>query len=289
MSEYYQRQEVRSVSSSVLPIAAGSVIVAAGLVKALLNSLSAAAREAHRINSINQPATVPHIIRPSTILQRSNPAMEVSRHGLKQTEAIKVSTLLTLTNSSYLTENSSDVHQKLEVLRLASTPLEAKNAAKNLLKEIESSHRRIFLKGLTIACERASLKAGFASVETHPLSTGMIRLVATDVNGRALVTEITAPASEAPKIVTEVVGVSDGTCRQIVDIYDKALEEQGIRSAMPKRKFTGGACELAAARAFVRTPVRMSVASGRTAKTVKEDSIRRSQQLNRKSYIRQRT
>ena len=287
MSEYYQRQEVRSVSSSVLPIAAGSVIVAAGLVKVLLNSLSAAAREAHRINSINQPATVPHIIRPG--LQRSNPVMEVSRHGLKQTEAIKVSTLLTLTNSSYLTENSSDVHQKLEVLRLASTPLEAKNAAKNLLKEIESSHRRIFLKGLTIACERASVKAGFASVETHPLSTGMIRLVATDVHGRALVTEITAPASEAPKIVTEVVGVSDGTCRQIVDIYDKALEEQGIRSAMPKRKFTGGVCELAAARAFVRTPVRMSVASGRTAKTVKEDSIRRSQQLNRKSYIRQRT
>jgi hypothetical protein len=51
-------------------------------------------------------------------------------------------------------------------------------------------------------------------------------------------------------------GVTDGSCNEILDAFDRALEEAGVRAAPPKRKYTGGVCELAAARDYVLRKVR---------------------------------
>jgi hypothetical protein len=91
--------------------------------------------------------------------------------------------------------------------------------------------------------------------------------VATDPAGRSLVTEIgTLPSGEA-SLTTEVVGVRDGSCGQILDRFDATLERLGVHAGPPQRRSTGGVCELAAARDLLRKK-----ALG---------SVRRAQRLNR--------
>ena len=135
MSENYQRQEIKSVSSSVLPIALGGVALAAGLTAKILSSLSSAAKDAYRNNSPIIPAARPETIKSLSALRCGKP-VKLQKHLLKPVEAIKVSTLLSLSRSGYVVENSSSVRQTLAGLQLASTPAEARNASNNLIKEL---------------------------------------------------------------------------------------------------------------------------------------------------------
>jgi hypothetical protein len=231
MSENYERREIRSVSSSVLPLAGGEIILAAGLVSAILSTLSQGAREAYRIHSATMQSTPPNVIRPLSTLRRGHRAVRVGRGISSASEAVKVSTILTLANSGYLVENTPAIHQKLEVLRLAATAAEARIAQRNLIEELEGSHHRVFVKGLTLACAKASIKAGFSSVQTTETSSGVVRVVATDFLGRALVTEVSTRDTQESRIVTEVVGTSDGSCKKVMDIFDRALDEQGVKSS----------------------------------------------------------
>ena len=289
MSENYERREVRSVSSSVLPIAAGGIILAAGLVTTILRSLSSGAREAYRINSSSMPVSKSDIIGPLTALTHRRNVVQNRKCVLSPAEAVKVSALLNISHSGYLVENTLPVRQKLQALQVANTQAEALNAQKSLTKELEAGHHRIFVKGLTLACVRASIKAGFASVETQTTSDGLVRVVASDSYGRALVTEINAIAVQNPRIMTEVVGINDGSCKQIMDTFDRSLEEQGVKSSPPKRKFTGGVCETAAALEFVQRKVtRVQTPYIRTEKQNDYSGVRRIQTLNQKNYIRQK-
>lgn len=288
MSENYERREVRSVSSSVLPIAAGGIILAAGLVTTILRSLSTGAREAYRINSSNMPVCKSNVIKPLTALRRRRTIVQYQKCVLSPTEAVKVSALLTISNSEYLAENTVPIRQKLQALQVANTQAEALNAQKSLTKELEAGHQRIFVKGLTLACAKASVKAGFTSVETQATDE-LVRVVASDSYGRALVTEINANAVQNPRIVTEVVGINDGSCKQIMDAFDRALEGQGVKSSPPKRKVTGGVCETAAALEFVRRNVtRVQTPYIRTEKQTNYSGARRIQTLNQRNYVRQK-
>ncbi len=281
MSENYQRQEVKSVSCSALPVAAGGIIVAAGLVAIVLNALSSVAKEAYRAGTAKTPPTdLPKTIKSLGAIKCDTRPIQGGSCILNQVEGIKVSTLLQLSNSQYIVDNSTPIYQKMEALRSASTPVEARNAQASLINEVESSHQKLFVKGLTLACEKASLKAGFLSVNTTA-SNGLVRVVATDSLGRALVSEINAKSQE-PRLVSETVGINDGSCKKIIDVFDKALEEQGVKSAPPRRKFTGGVCELEAVKEFLHRHMM-------PGKSNRENGIKRSQRLNnQKKQLRQR-
>ena len=107
-----------------------------------------------------------------------------------------------------------------------------------------------------------------------------MRVIATDPAGRTLVTEIVNSRDGEPGLETEVVGVTDGSCNPILDAFDKALEAEGVHSAPPTRKFTGGVCELAAAREFVRKKISQGQSSGIKASSSNNDiqQLRRMQQ-----------
>jgi hypothetical protein len=108
------------------------------------------------------------------------------------------------------------------------------------------------LDAIAAACTAACAAVGFPAIEVQRVSNEEIRLVATDPAGHALVSEVTLNADGYPSLATEVVGVRDGSCNGILDRFDIAVAEAGIRSSPPARKFTGGACELAGARDAVR-------------------------------------
>lgn len=134
-------------------------------------------------------------------------------------------------------------------LEMAGTPVEARHACDALLERAAHAHQELFTRRLVEACTRASSAAGFPTVEVRHVASG-VRLLATNPAGQALVTEIeTGPAAE-PALATEVVGVRDGSCSALLDRFDAALAQEGVHSAAPRRRFTGGVCALAAAREY---------------------------------------
>lgn len=88
-------------------------------------------------------------------------------------------------------------------------------------------------------------------------------------------------------MTTEIVGISDGSCKHIMDIFDRALRNQGVKSSIPKRRFTGGVCEMAAAKEFVQSKVKRE-SPGTLSKNDNKRNIRRTQRLNQKIHLKRR-
>jgi len=213
----------------------------------------------------------------------------VDQHVASTVADAKLSELASLAATPYLVQDNATLCQSIATLERATTISQVQQAKEKLLKAMEHSHQQLFVQAVTLACTKASLKVGFSSVETMPsVVENTVRVVATDSAGRALVTEINADPRHEPSIETEVVGVSDGSCNQILDAFDLALEEAGVRSRPPSRKFTGGVCELAAARDFVRRKVRRSAGAQQNLQTPDASATRRRQRFNQPSRIKQR-
>jgi len=134
----------------------------------------------------------------------------------------------------------------------SSTPELVAAAGQQLLASGAPVQLAQFTSALVVACTRASALAGFRAATVVRVSGVQTRIVATSPAGHALVTEIRVSLSGEASLATEVVGLRDGSCQGILDQFDSALEAEGVRGSAPTRRFTGGVCELAAARAFSR-------------------------------------
>jgi len=143
-----------------------------------------------------------------------------------------------------------------------------RRAEEAVLRVAQTAHLRVLGEVLAIACGEASIEAGYPTVQIEEIARDagpLCRVVATDAAGRALVTEIDPGDARRPaRIETEVVGVTDGRCLEVLDRFDRALEARGVEGdEAPERRWTGGVGALSLARAFVRRPVGAVVAEPR--------------------------
>jgi hypothetical protein len=166
--------------------------------------------------------------------------------GLSTPETIQVAALTTA--NLYVADRSQIIQQAMKTL--ASNPTPA--ALASFTRQLESEHQPLVTQSLSLACQQASLKVGFASIQTSTAADGTLRVIATDDRGRTLVTEIGTAIDRETTIATEVIGMSDSSCGQILDEFHQALAEAGVQSSPPERKSTGGVCELEAAKEFIR-------------------------------------
>lgn len=257
----------------------------------LLSGLSAGARAAYQ--SIQEARVEMEQVdcthRPLAAIHREREAQTTqAKEDLPEVEATKVETLQEA--SAYRVEPSSGaLDAPMRSLQQASTPAEARMAQDEVMATLETEHHRLFTERLIGACKRASVEAGFPTVETQVPSDGPVRVVATNEAGHALVSEVEAAPGEEPSLATEVVGVRDGSCNEMLDAFDEALEEEGVRAATPRRTFTGGVCELAAAKDFVRSKVRKrSSAKTGSAKSESDRADRQGQREQRSRRSRRR-
>jgi hypothetical protein len=263
MSAISSRPRVKSVAAAAAPIAA---VLAARVFSTAWRSLSAAAKQAYR----RAVAAVPP---EAAQAPKAFPVVPAFRHSftlpenLTAVEKVQVSTLLALATTPCMIESSGGLRQQLESLQCSRSLDEAERVQQTLFDSLASSHRNLFEQSLGEACAKAAVEVGFSQVEFDRARPGELRVVATDPAGRSLVTEIGALASGEASLATEVVGVRDGSCGQILDRFDATLERLGVHAGPPQRKSTGGVCELAAARDLLRKK-----ALG---------SVRRAQRLNR--------
>lgn len=241
------------------------------------NSRNTWSQSTQTLPSRNVPAILPvSSIRTQLPVVSEGIRHELAQHRLTPVESAKLTTLMTLQAAPYVCA-ATILQAPMHTLVQAVTETEVAKASRRLMEVVQNGHQQVITRALVTACRNASIQSGFTCVETTPGIDGSIRVIASDAAGRALVSEIRANQEREPSIETEVVGVTDGSCVGILDHFDRALEEQGVRAGTPDRKWTGGVCELAAAKQLLK-----KIRPGAKAKP---DDRRRARTLNQRPKL----
>ena len=279
---------VFAVAAIPIGLAVGGAILTAALVRRLANSLEARNRKVFEETLRTLPRFSTDVLRPPSLVEedaRSNMKAAFSHIEslrLPPADAMRVSALLSLASAPYVIESPVMLEEPLKGLFSAKTLAETSEARKALTDVVRANHKEVFTRGLIKACTNAVRKIGFATVETSTGPLGEVRFIATDADGRSLVTEIQHRKNGDPSLAAEVVGVQDGSCHQILDAFEKALAEQRVQYVAPRRKPTGGVCQLEAAREFVKRRVARHSSTITTSVIDGHDAQRRAQRLNQR-------
>lgn len=288
MSSVSSRSKANTVKSVGAPAAAGAFVVGA-VFFGLMKLLSAGAKAAFKQTNKSKPArktidlkSVSQIRTETKPLKSATAAVNVSENSI---ETVKGQILGQIAGQPFFVTDAARLEGKIAALVQSKTMTEIETAKIDLISYLEAEHQRVFTAALVGACQKAALKIGFPKIETLPSRlASVVRFSATDSSGRTLVTEVSAPIGADVRVETEVVGVLDGSCNLILDAFDKALEEEGVRSQPPKRKYTGGVCETVAVRDFLAQKVKPTqTKSVQTKNFASSDESKRARRLNRQS------
>lgn len=264
MSCHERRSEVHEVKTCDSAMVAG-IGLAALVVGAAFRALWEASRYIRTQTGSLAPVTKADSVQALSALTAHRKCVEqqvackLQKLKLPPAEALKVKTLACIQSTPYLVQSPVALKPSLDALCHATTIRQAEAARQKLTEALESGHRHVLEQSITVACEAACSKIGFGTIRTARGPLGTIRVIAENPAGHALVAEITAgDSSRGPRIESEILGVTDGSCMDVMDKFGEALEGAGVRSNPPVRNFTGGVCELDAAREFLRTKLHPS-------------------------------
>ena len=218
------------------------------------NAISLSASGIKVLQSVNKSATdtiaslQPALSVGQQALATQQQALKLGRErGLTDRESIQVAALATA--KLFAAERPETI--QLAMQALTRNPTSA--GLETLTHQLAVGHQQIFANNLSLAVQQASLKVGFASIQTSTAATGTLQIIASDDRGRILVTEIDTALDGETKVATEVHGTSDPVCNTILDEFHQALAQAGVRAGNPERKSTGGLCTLQATKKFVST------------------------------------
>ena len=196
-----------------------------------------------------------------------------------------------LASSPLYTSDELGFKERIAALERSKTAEQVRAAARALSDFLETDNQRVFAEGIRMACERASRRIGFTRFEAvpGPISGLQIRFAATDALGRTLVTEVAAPVDGDVRIDTEVLGVSDDSCHNLLEEFHEALRHEGVDiSGQPRRESTGGICSSAAAKEFLALklpPTRHRTASRRHTSTPRSQKSKRAVRTGKRDEI----
>jgi hypothetical protein len=298
MSQIASVPRVREVTNARVTNAPTVTSVVTPVLRSLIEGVSEATRVvvealSERPVDAKQPAkAVAH--RPSQIQEslttiEHNVMSTIAGAGsLRAADATKIAALGALANTTYRIDPDG-VRPELDALVDARTPEAAKRAREKLMTRVGNGHTRVVQDAVAIACVNASRFAGFATSRIErgaraECGDGTIsRVIAEDEQGRCLVSEVRA-GSDGISLETEVVGVRDGSCAEIISEFESALEAEGvIASGPPRRAATGGVAQLEASRRLIRRqPQKRARTKAKPKVRERDDAGRRSaRRLNR--------
>lgn len=286
---------VESVAGVVLAgLAFGGVIVAASVIRGMAQLLSNTGRKIYDESVATLPTFNMSEIKSISRLREDRKSslnnFLHSKTGMDNLEVLKAQTLANLSSASYFISDSRALEKSLSMLENASTLQQLKGAEKKVISFLENSHSDVLLNSTTSAYCNASSKIGFNQITTEMAKDGTTRIIAVDPAGRAIVTEVSRGQDHNLSIATEIVGVSDESCNKILDDFNNAVTEEGVRRSPGKRSFTGGVCELASARDFIRRKIqpKLNSSSANVNRDKTNDGIQRTRQLNDQARQKQK-
>jgi hypothetical protein len=239
---------VKAVDRALVDAAIGGTVligtlifgVAKALAKATADSLAAAPKTDVLLPAaaIKTPASLRLTRRvPTTLSKLERERLEALNRLAQQP--------LRISDAAAITTHVNNVLSSTNSAQLASS-------VRHLRQAVVEQNDSIFAAGIARTCEAAMRKIGLGQITAGLSSSGTLRVVGSDDSGRTLVSEITMKPGCLPTLETETVNVLDGSCTEIVDRFDRAVEELGLRSGDPKRRVTGGLCQTAGGKALIR-------------------------------------
>lgn len=173
-------------------------------------------------------------------------------------------TLAAVAAAPFVNSNPQLIQEAFQPLKTANTLATVESSLNHFNQVLETQHQQLLIEKVVLACTNASLKTGFTPIPSSgQIVNGTVRLIANDSEGRSLTTEISSNPDHDLAMATEVIGLSDNRCEEILDLFEEALKQEGVNFSEPERKFTGGICELEAAKEFVRKrPTKQTLKEG---------------------------
>lgn len=297
MSETSSRSHVQVVSDASISgavAAAGAVLLGAALV-AMARGLSHVAQRAFR--ELSATSVPPAVLTPACELINAplppdctHTALQ-QNYGLGTLEAQKVSAILRLQTTPLAVQSESlNIDQPLDALFAARSSRQVEDAKAKLWNTFAAEHHNVMEQTIIQACTKACQKIGFSETRTEKRAENLVRVIAVDSCGRYLVTEIAARATDqSPNLTTEVFNAAGNSCHDVLNAFDQALEVEGIRSAPPEHKPTGGICTLAGTRELARRLSKPAAMPQIAASPNKRDEqIQRARKLNQRPRVRTR-
>lgn len=258
MSEVLVTPTVVGVSALPLGLLVGGSVLTIALVFKFVHAMETRSRQAFEEALRSMPRLDSSVLSAPSLVDRQARsqlkalAARLERLCVPPVEKVRLSALLRLASAPYVIEKPVVVEQRLAALMSAQSVREAISARRALTQTVRAGHQEAFTGAVARACSNAARQIGFGRIEVSTGRRGELRLVAQNDSGQALVAEIHAGAAGDPSLAAEVVGVRDGSCRQIMDAFERALAGQGVRYAPPRRSPTGGVCQLEAAKELLQ-------------------------------------
>lgn len=252
MSEISVRPRVQAVVEQVPRVRAVNVADAitralGAFAQAVQHSMRPVQTSAGPIVSLSAaPVTL-----PAASQLRARPA-----GSLTNVPSLQAATLENLASTGLYVRDEARLESALASLRTAATPQAVAAAGRDAWAELRSQHQAVFTDSLREATLRAFARVELTSPREVLVTDSLVRLTAEHPSGKAIVTEIRVPAEGDPTMTSEVVGGNGKDCGALVEAFEKALAEEGVRGTPPVRKPTGGVCQLEAARALLRARLR---------------------------------
>lgn len=150
-------------------------------------------------------------------------------------------------------ETASQVEETLAQLNTAQSITEARQLQSKALATVQQGHQQVFMKNLTLSVQNACLSTGFQQVTVSEGPDGDTRIAATNEKGQAIVSEIRENGDGDPSLASEVLGVFDNSCEDILERFDQALADQGVQvGGEVTERDTRGQYALDASRDWIR-------------------------------------
>ena len=153
---------------------------------------------------------------------------------------IKAAAIAMLEQENLRIENKELVEQVIEELLTANTLEQTTEKLSSAFAEIKREHAKVFTDTLSSAIMAASSTIGFSQVRLETVTPSLIRIIATDPKGINLISEIHTDASKKIDVLSELEGVTDGSCKTIMDEFNTELEKRGIVAVRKECKSTSG-------------------------------------------------
>lgn len=157
----------------------------------------------------------------------------------------KAAALKTISSCDYQVQSPATIQQGITQIMQADAQQSFSRAVESVMNEIQAQHNQVFTHHLSSIVKEASIKSGFAKEVKVKVLNQKLSVIATNEHGQALLSEIQVDKkSQRLDLVTETIGISDGSCNVILQKFGEELEKAGVKYGESSSKWTGGACWL---------------------------------------------
>lgn len=230
MSSYQPLNIVLSDIGSYIPSDVTSII------QSIAGSLSITTA----YTSIKSPNTL-----RASFKEAFSPTLSVlESNGVSPVVARKATLLNTLKRMDFKVKDNNIINNSLRAVFEARDLRTLNTEIKAVMQKLEASHTEVFTQNIATACAIASKNIGFGETEIKMVQ-GKLEVITSNRQGKYLVSEISLDTrTNQVNANTETIGITDGSCKEIINSFNEELRKMKIKIDNQKNTFTGGVCQM---------------------------------------------